>query len=87
MFFRHSNVKFGVTNIEIEDHEHDLSFVLNKKRGQPCLRWHCDTYNKPVLVCRPCKFIQHAHPDSCSDPLMYTDSTYYRMQSLYFQHI
>lgn len=66
MFFRYSKVKFGATNIKIEAHQHGLTFVLNKKKGQPCLRCHSDTYNKPVLVCTPCKFIQHANPDLCS---------------------
>ncbi|XP_017222151.1 uncharacterized protein LOC108198892 [Daucus carota subsp. sativus] len=61
----YSRVKFGATNIKIQDHHHGLTFVLNKRR-QPCQRCHKDTYGKPVLECKPCRFTQHAQPDLCS---------------------
>ncbi|KAK1380635.1 Phorbol-ester/DAG-type domain-containing protein [Heracleum sosnowskyi] len=63
--FPYSRVKFGATNIKIRDHEHNLTFVLSKKR-QPCQRCRKNTYGKPVLQCTPCKFIQHAQPDLCT---------------------
>lgn len=32
LFPSYSRVKFGATNIKIQDHQHSLTFVLNKKR-------------------------------------------------------
>lgn len=63
--FPYSRVKFGATNIKIQDHQHSLTFVLNKKR-RPCQKCHKDTYGRPVLECTPCKFTQHAQPHLCS---------------------
>ncbi|KAL1826452.1 hypothetical protein ACET3Z_004864 [Daucus carota] len=64
--FLYSKVKFGATNIKLDAHHHGLTFVLNKKKGQPCHRCHKDTFRKPVLQCAPCKFVQHAQPELCS---------------------
>ncbi|WOG86353.1 hypothetical protein DCAR_0205556 [Daucus carota subsp. sativus] len=64
--FLYSKVKFGATNIKLDAHHHGLTFVLNKKKRQPCHRCHKDTFRKPVLQCAPCKFVQHAQPELCS---------------------
>ncbi|XP_063942579.1 uncharacterized protein LOC108207120 [Daucus carota subsp. sativus] len=64
--FPYSKVKFGATNIMLDAHQHGLTFVLNKKKHQPCHRCHKDTFGRPVLVCIPCNFVQHSQPELCT---------------------
>ncbi|KAK1362112.1 hypothetical protein POM88_046586 [Heracleum sosnowskyi] len=57
-YSEYSNVKFGATDIVIDQlHPHSLTFVLNKKVRR-CEKCHRDQLGEPVLECvEPCKII------------------------------